>query len=490
MSDKDTVVIGFVGPQLDGGRGPERWQEWRPTVSLAQQPDLLVDRFELIYERNDIELIEVISEDIAAVSPDSEVRTHAVSFEDPWDFEEVFAELYDVSRSMPFFLEEEEYLLHITTGAHVQQLCLFLLAESRHFPASLLQTSPPRESDFVSGGRWRRIDLDLSTYDAIAARLDADQHEAQALFKSGIETRNDAFNALIERIERVAGTSEAPILLTGPTGSGKTSLARRIYELKKARQTLAGELVEVNCATLGGDTAMSTLFGQRKGANEAHPGLLAEVDGGVLLLDNIADLDTDAQAMLLHTLESGTYRPVGADREVSSHFQLIAGTNRDLDVAVREGEFREDLLARIDLWSFRLPSLSERREDIEPNIEHELRRFTRETGRVVSFQRTARDRYLEFARSPKATWRGNFRDLNASVTRMATLAASGRIDTDIVDDEIARLRRAWGERETATDDKEAYLRELLGDEAFHNLDRFDRVQLADVVHVCRECDTL
>jgi transcriptional regulatory protein RtcR len=501
MSDernRDTVVIGFVGPQLDGGRGPNRWQEWRPTVSLAQQPDLLVSRFELVFERDYRTLTELIAEDIVAVSPNTDVRTHEVAMDDPWDFEEVFATLHDLSRSIPFFLEEEEYLLHISTGTHVEQICLFLLAESRHFPASLVQTSPPRHSDIVPTGRWRVIDLDLSKYDAIATRFEAEHDEGEALLKAGIQTRNDAFNELIGRIERVAGASEAPILLTGPTGAGKTMLARRIYELKKARQHIDGELVEVNCSTLRGDQAMSTLFGHRRGAFtgavEARRGLLSAADGGVLFLDEIADLGADEQAMLLRALESGRFLPVGADEEVSSRFQLIAGTNTDLDAAVSAGEFREDLLARIDLWSFRLPALAERREDIEPNIDHELRRFTRETGRVVSFHTDARRRYLDFARSPAATWRGNFRDLNASVTRMATLASDGRIDEANVDREIERLRRAWRSRESGDngDDnaKEAFLRTLIGDEAFGELDRFDRVQLADVVHVCRQCDTL
>ena len=121
---------------------------------------------------------------------------------------------------------------------------------------------------------------------------------------------------MIEQIERVAIASRAPLLLTGPTGAGKSQLARRIFELKKARRQVAGEFVEVNCATLRGDGAMSALFGHVTGAFtgavEDRPGLLRTADGGVLFLDEIGELGLDEQAMLLRALEEKTFLPVGA----------------------------------------------------------------------------------------------------------------------------------------------------------------------------------
>lgn len=149
------------------------------------------------------------------------------------------------------------------------------------------------------------------------------------------------------------------LLLTGPTGAGKSRLARRIFDLKKLRHAVAGNFVEVNCATLRGDGAMSTLFGHVKGAFTGaiteRQGLLRSADGGVLFLDEIGELGLDEQAMLLRAVEDKAFLPLGSDREVQSAFQLIAGTNRDLLVSVRNGRFREDLLARINLWTFRLP---------------------------------------------------------------------------------------------------------------------------------------
>src|SRR5947207_4777052 len=142
----------------------------------------------------------------------------------------------------------------------------------------------------------------------------------------------------------------------GPTGAGKSRLARRIYELKKARHAVKGEFVDLNCATLRGDGAMSALFGHTKGAFtgalKERPGLLRKADGGMLFLDEIGELGLDEQAMLLRALEDKTFLPVGSDRELKSDFQLVAGTNRDLAARVAGGQFREDLLARINLWSF------------------------------------------------------------------------------------------------------------------------------------------
>src|SRR6185436_12447123 len=113
------------------------------------------------------------------------------------------------------------------------------------------------------------------------------------------------------------------------------------------------------------------LFGHVKGsftgAAQDRKGLLVAADGGLLFLDEIGELGLDEQAMLLRAVEEKRFLPVGSDTEVESDFQLIAGTNRGLAEEVRSGRFRADLLARIDLWTFRLPGLAERREDVEPN---------------------------------------------------------------------------------------------------------------------------
>jgi transcriptional regulatory protein RtcR len=264
---------------------------------------------------------------------------------------------------------------------------------------------------------------------------------------------------------------------------------------------------------------MATLFGHARGAFTGavgeREGLLRQAHKGVAFLDEIGDLGLDEQAMLLRAIEDRRFRPMGSDREVESDFQLLAGTHRDLAARVAEGRFREDLLARIELWTFRLPGLRERPEDIEPNLDFELEASGRRLGVRASFNREARERFVAFAVSPEARWTSNFRDFSAAVTRLATLSRGGRIDMAAVEEEIARLRARWRavRREegspaavtpaatavtavtavtaaTAATDDDALVRAVLGAEGADALDRFDRPQLAEVIRVCRASPTL
>jgi transcriptional regulatory protein RtcR len=495
MAHPSTVLIGFIGTQLDSGQGAGRWEKWRPTISMAQHEDLEVARFELLYTPRHEGLAQQVKRDLATASPNSVVNLVPLDIADPWDFGEVYAALYDWVRAYPFDTARERYWAHITTGTHVAQICTFLLVESRLLPGVLLQTAPPKKQRQGDAGTYALIDLDLQRYDVIAQRFDQEQRDAVAFLKSGIPTRNARFNALIAEIERVAVRSRAPILLAGPTGAGKSFLARRMYELKKARHQMAGAFVEVNCATLRGDGAASTLFGHKKGsftgAAADRAGLLRSADQGVLFLDEIGELGADEQAMLLKAIEEKRFFPMGSDREVESDFQLIAGTNRDLRREVAQGRFRDDLFARINLWTYDLPGLAQRPEDIEPNVDHLLARSVADTGRAVRFSAEARAQYLKFAQGADARWTANFRDLGASVTRLATLAEGGRIGTELVAAEVARLRWMWQRDDAPQADAAAVdLAALLGDEAFDGLDLFDRLQLEAVLRVCRASNTL
>lgn len=492
------VGIGLLGSRLDTGSLPGRWDDWRPTISLFQHEELLFDRFELLAEPHFPNLRDQVGSDIRLVSPETELRHHEIDFgRDAWDLERVYGALHDWARAYPFDPEREEYFIHITTGTHIAQISLFLLVEAGFIPGVLVQTSPPAggaRPKHKGPGRYALIDLDLSKYDALSTRFARDQGETTDFLKSGIATRNAAFNSLIDRIEQVALRSQAPVLLTGPTGAGKSHLARRVFELRKQRGGLRGSFVEVNCATLSGDTAASALFGHVRGsftgAQKDRPGLLREADGGLLFLDEIGELGLDEQAMLLRALEDKTFLPVGADRPVKSDFQLIAGTNRDLRESVGKGSFREDLLARIHLWTFALPSLARRREDIAPNLDFELERFSGSQGRQASFNKEARQAFLRFAEASDTPWSGNFRDLNAAVTRMATLAPRGRIRVEEVEEEIVRLRESWQRPGAAASAVEICDLEALLGSALDEIDPFDRIQLAHVVAVCRRCKSL
>ena len=489
-----TTAISVLGTQKDahGGAGKARWDTWRPSIGLVQQDELPIDELHIIYNKAYKDLAERIKADIRSVSPGTKVVLDNIELKDPWDFEEVYSKFYDYSKSPCFHEEKTSYYIHISTGSHVEKICLFLLVESHHLNAKIVQSSPKeghvRHSNDPKGV-INVIDLDLSRYDVLAKRFETERQKDLSFLKQGIATRNADFNHLIETIERVSVRSSDPILLTGPTGAGKSQLAKQIYLLKKQSGKVKGDFVAVNCATLGGDLAKSALFGHKKGsfsgAGGDHAGFLKEADGGIIFLDEIGELPMEAQTMLLKAIEEKTYRPLGAAKDEHSDFQLICGTNRNLMDDVTSGKFRRDLLARIDLWSFQMPGLAERREDIEPNLDYELLQYSQRTRKHVSFSKEARARFLKFALAPTTAWRGNFRDLNAMVVRMATLSDGGRITEDVVMEEIARMSSGGAHDTAPTTDNDATLAELLGKDYAARYDSFDLAQLVHVVAVCR-----
>ncbi len=495
MNRKRNVIFSFLGTSLDRGMMPDRWERWRPNISLCQQEDFLVDRLVLIRQKQFSKLTEQVHQDLKQVSPETELVDQVVTMRDPWDFQEMYELLHNLLRSYHFDREKENYYAHMTTGTHVVQICLFLMVEARFLPGKLIQTGPPRgrkAQKHPGQGVSEIIDLDLSKYDRLQTRFVEEQVEARDFLRSGIATKNAAFNALIEELEVVALRSSAPIFLTGPTGAGKSHLARRVYELRQSRTDLEGDFVEINCATLRGDTAMSTLFGHKKGAftgaSSDRPGVLRQAHNGLLFLDEIGELGLDEQAMLLRALEEGTFLPVGSDTPVKSCFQLIAGTNRDLRTEVVTGNFREDLFARLNIWTFELPGLGKRREDIEPNLDYELKRFTEKESRAITFNKEARESFLTFAKDPATPWRGNFRDLNAAVTRMGTLAPRGRIRVEQVEQEKRRLEMLW--QRPREESGSEILSDLFSENALTDIDPFDLPQLSYVIEVCRKSKNL
>ena len=489
---KQNIAFGFLGINLDSGKSAERWMKWRPSVDLCRQEDLAISRYEILCDPKYGKLAEFIAADIRQISPETEVIINELYIQDPWDLEEVYEALFDFVDLYPFNTDAEEYLLNITTGTHVTQICMFLLNEARFLPGKILQLSPPRGREKSSPGSYDIIDLDLSKYDNIADRFKTAKDQGNEFLKAGIPTRNAAFNAMIEEIEHVAIRTTNPVLLSGPTGTGKGNLARRIYELKKRRHQIEGEFISINCATLRGEAAMSALFGHKRGAyagaTKDREGLLMAAHKGVVFLDEIEALGPDEQAMILGALEDKAFYPLGGDKATRSDFQLIAGTAKDLDVMVADGHFRADLLARINMWSYELPALSQRREDIEPNIDFELMKFGARHNQKVAFNKEARTAYLKFALSAEAKWKANFRDLTASITRLCTFAGGKRIGLDYVDKEIERLRRSW--RLAADDPGEDVLLSVMSRSQIEALDPFDRPGLANVITVCRASDNL
>ncbi len=485
-------VISMLGFDKDNrGVDEKRWSKWRPNISLCAQKEFVVDELYLLYSENGSRLFHNMVKDIKTVSPDTNVIGVKVDFGgDPWDFAEAYITLFNFAETLD---RDNDYYVHITTGTHTAQFAFASLVLNNTIQGGkLLQTRSLRVSDQAdpierAKGDLSVVDFSLSKYDAIAERFNVAKAASEDVLKRGIKTLSPSYNTLISQIEKVAIRSNSPMLITGETGAGKTQLVKQLFQVKKDKNMVSGDFVFVNCATLNGNTegAKSALFGHKKGAytgaTSERKGFLSIANDGILFLDEVATLGLEEQGMLLHALEEKEFYPLGSEKVERADFVLICGTNTDLREAVRQGAFRADLLARIKMWTFKLPGLRERREDIEPNIQFELAVQSTKEGCRVSFTKEAETMYINFAKSSAAKWLDNFRDLNSSVERMTTMSDKNRIGVDTVTLEIERLKEDWSD---GVEMLGVALSDYVDFEVLDNMSMIDATLLRHVIEVC------
>ncbi len=235
-----------------------------------------------------------------------------------------------------------------------------------------------------------------------------------------------------EMIRRVSAT-DASILITGESGTGKELIARAIHE----RGDRAGKkFVAVNCAAIPGNLLESELFGHVKGAftdaRGTRHGLIAEANGGTLLLDEIGEMPLEMQPKLLRILQEEEFRPVGADRTVACDVRVISATNRDPLSDVESGRFREDLYYRLNVVEIHVPPLRARGNDILLLAQHFVDRLAKKLERPIrGVSKEAAQKLLEY------DWPGNVRELENCIERAMTLT---RFDQIVVDDLPERIR--------------------------------------------------
>jgi transcriptional regulator with PAS, ATPase and Fis domain len=239
----------------------------------------------------------------------------------------------------------------------------------------------------------------------------------------------------VQRLVQRMSKSRFPVLILGETGTGKGVVAQAIHNLGGK-----GRFVVVDCAALVGPLMESELFGHRKGAyTGAHAdklGLLDEANGGTAFFDEIGELPFDMQMKLLRVLQEKEFRAIGALAARSSNFRVIAATNQDLELAVAEKRFRQDLYYRLNVMKLRMPSLRERKEDIPVLISHFLQRH----GHEHKVPDEAMDLLSDW------DWPGNVRELEHTIQKMVAMNSGPWLST--ADLPSAILNRRW-ERELA-----------------------------------------
>ena len=244
--------------------------------------------------------------------------------------------------------------------------------------------------------------------------------------KSEMVGLSEVILRVMDDIEKVAPT-EARVLITGPNGSGKELVAKAIHE-KSARSK--GPLVEVNCAAIPSELIESELFGHEKGAFTSaikqRIGKFEQANGGTLFLDEIGDMSLSAQAKVLRALQEKKIARVGGDKEFNVDVRIVAATNKDLKKEIAAGNFREDLYHRLGVILIKVPSLDERKSDIEALVEKFLIDIAKEYGnKPKSISKQAIKRLEE------RTWTGNIRELRNVVERLIILGSEEISEEDI-----------------------------------------------------------
>ena len=254
---------------------------------------------------------------------------------------------------------------------------------------------------------------------SIQKRREKEKHRAAPIF-----TRQGAAYQEIKRLVRLVAATRMGVLILGENGTGKEHIAWHIHAQSKLSEK---PFVAVDCGSLSPELASSAFFGHVKGAftgaDSAHAGYFQEADGGTLFLDEVGNLTLETQRMLLRAIQERSYRPVGAKEDRTANVRIVAATNEDLEKAVSEKRFRQDLLYRLREFVIKVPPLRDSREDIMPLAEFFREIANRELERdIKGFNASARNALLTYP------WPGNVRELKQKVLA-AALQAEGEVIT-------------------------------------------------------------
>jgi DNA-binding NtrC family response regulator len=274
--------------------------------------------------------------------------------------------------------------------------------------------------------RYRRLTIEKEHLsDTIKGLQDLDLLKYGSQYLVGT---SPAMNEIRIQIKNIVETKCDTVLISGETGTGKEMVAREIHHQSDEG---SGPFVAVSCPALPDSLVESELFGHTRGAftgaTEERAGFFELADAGTIFLDEVGDLSSQAQAVLLRVLETRQIRRIGSSKEKNVNVRVLAATNRPLEELLQEGKFRKDLFYRLNVCHVDIPPLQDRKDDILPLAEHFLNLYIRPRGfRIDGFSKSVKDLFLGYG------FPGNARELKNIVERAAMLARSGIIDAEHV----------------------------------------------------------
>ena len=498
------LVISLFDPQLDTlGNEPGKAPAQRmcgPILSLPTLPRMpIATRYIVLVSKTDEkaakalepQFTKVIAEainrkvvdhtDRKRLIADIRIQTILVDYKDIWSLQKCSSDIGQVLKGRIRDIDSIKTLVvSLAGGTTAAKTALFLTCRRmlRDFPSTTMavvkgcgfDTPHPRmEYQPVSSTRPQSI----------------------GLLAQGVGTRDPVFADALGRLETVILTSRTEkILIVGPTGAGKSELAKLIMAYMKA---LHGDVTEENCihqnvAAIAPDLIESELFGHEKGgftgAIAQHKGIFERANKGVVFLDEIGELPKHLQAKLLTVLDGVPFTRVGGSEPVESSFLLLCGTNVDLQEACERGSFRRDLFERLRAWTVEVPPITARTGDMEVALQRERGEWRTQTGVDVLFADNDAKAYF-MQKVGDYRWPGNFREFHATFVHLALFARNGRITRNDIDAEFRKkeIEQRDSEDEPSVDTSD------FSETARTEYDLAEVARLACALDVCRKCKT-
>jgi len=414
----DPYAVGLVGEEEQPG----------PILSLVKARSF--DRVVLFSTPGAEKHTLATKEALQFLYPKLKVEVRDLQLHDPTDYLAILRGLRAHLREICESTTPARYFIAVASGTPQMHACWVLLAASGEIPAHILHVRPPR---FVSKNHPLVSEVDLTSPDFPLVRANVYAVETPGTVPPDIETAIQQLGIVgdhptIRKALEVGATlapSTVPILILGETGTGKELFARFVHQLSNRPPD---RFVPLNCAAIPKDLVESILFGHKRGAFTGaigdQTGKFDQTNGGTLFLDELAELPLHTQAKLLRVLQDGLVEPLGDKKPHKVDVRIIAATNQEIQKAIKQGRFREDLYYRLNIGEIRLPPLRERRGDIPKIALHVLDRVN------ATLKRPKRLSPDALTRLQHHSWPGNVRDLENVIERSVRLARQDVLNAD------------------------------------------------------------